>query len=63
MYLMLFLPKRIQPLVRNKSIPATFKPAGINIGSILIDGSISACPNIDKTFSQGNSYKDDFYNI
>jgi len=26
----------------------------------LIDGSISACPNIDRTFSQGNIYKDNF---
>jgi radical SAM enzyme (rSAM/lipoprotein system) len=40
-----------------------FCRAGINIGSILIDGSISACPNIDRTFSQGNIYRDDFYNI
>jgi radical SAM enzyme (rSAM/lipoprotein system) len=40
-----------------------FCRAGINIGSILIDGSISACPNIDRTFSQGNIYRNDFYNI
>lgn len=38
-----------------------FCRAGINIGSILIDGSISACPNIDRTFSQGNIYTDNFY--
>lgn len=38
-----------------------FCRAGINIGSVLIDGSISACPNIDRTFSQGNIYKDNFY--
>jgi radical SAM protein with 4Fe4S-binding SPASM domain len=38
-----------------------FCRAGINIGSILIDGSISACPNIDRAFSQGNIYKDNFY--
>lgn len=38
-----------------------FCRAGINIGSILIDGSISACPNIDRSFSQGNIYKDNFY--
>lgn len=40
-----------------------FCRAGINIGSILIDGSISACPNIDRTFSQGNIYKDNFYEV
>lgn len=40
-----------------------FCRAGINIGSILIDGSISACPNIDRTFSQGNIYRDNFYEI
>jgi radical SAM enzyme (rSAM/lipoprotein system) len=40
-----------------------FCRAGINIGSILIDGSISACPNIDRTFSQGNIYKDNFSEI
>jgi radical SAM enzyme (rSAM/lipoprotein system) len=38
-----------------------FCRAGINIGSILIDGSISACPNIDRSFVQGNIYKDNFY--
>lgn len=38
-----------------------FCRAGINIGSILIDGSILACPNIDRTFSQGNIYADNFY--
>lgn len=40
-----------------------FCRAGINIGSILIDGSISACPNIDRTFSQGNIYEDNFYHV
>jgi radical SAM enzyme (rSAM/lipoprotein system) len=40
-----------------------FCRAGINIGSILIDGSISACPNIDRDFVQGNIYKDCFYDI
>ena len=37
-----------------------FCRAGINIGSILIDGSISACPNIDRSFVQGNIYRDNF---
>jgi radical SAM enzyme (rSAM/lipoprotein system) len=40
-----------------------FCRAGINIGSVLIDGSISACPNIDRTFAQGNIYRDNFYEI
>lgn len=38
-----------------------FCHAGINIGSILADGSISACPNIDRSFSQGNIYTDNFF--
>jgi radical SAM enzyme (rSAM/lipoprotein system) len=40
-----------------------FCRAGINIGSVLNDGSISACPNIDRAFSQGNIYKDNLYKI
>lgn len=40
-----------------------FCRAGINIGSVLIDGSISACPNIDRSFAQGNIYNDNFYEV
>jgi radical SAM protein with 4Fe4S-binding SPASM domain len=40
-----------------------FCRAGINIGSILVDGSISACPNIDRSLAQGNIYRDNFYQI
>jgi radical SAM protein with 4Fe4S-binding SPASM domain len=40
-----------------------FCRAGINIGSILVDGSISACPNMRSNFIQGNIYKDDFMTI
>ncbi len=40
-----------------------FCRAGINIGSVLIDGSISACPNIDRSFAQGNIYRDNLYEI
>jgi len=40
-----------------------FCRAGVNIGSILADGSISACPNLRSNFIQGNIYKDDFMNI
>lgn len=40
-----------------------FCRAGITIGSVLIDGSISACPNIDRSFVQGNIYRDDFMDV
>jgi radical SAM enzyme (rSAM/lipoprotein system) len=49
---------KYEPFVRDSYF---FCRAGINIGSILIDGSVSACPNIDRTFSQGNIYIDNFY--
>ncbi|MDR0551167.1 MAG: radical SAM protein [Spirochaetaceae bacterium] len=35
-----------------------FCRAGVHIASILIDGSISACPNINRHFVQGNIYRD-----
>lgn len=34
--------------------------AGINVASVLADGSISACPSLREDFIQGNIYKDDF---
>jgi radical SAM enzyme (rSAM/lipoprotein system) len=37
--------------------------AGINIASVLIDGSISACPNINRHFAQGSIYKDNFLDV
>ena len=40
-----------------------FCRAGITIGSVLVDGSISACPNIDRRFAQGNIYQDDFLDV
>jgi radical SAM protein with 4Fe4S-binding SPASM domain len=40
-----------------------FCRAGVNIGSVLIDGSISACPNINRSFVQGNIYTDDFWDV
>jgi len=40
-----------------------FCRAGIQIGSILSDGSISACPNINRNFVQGNIYKDEFLDV
>ena len=51
---------RYELKVRDNSF---FCRAGINIGSVLIDGSISACPNIDRSFAQGNIYKDNLYKI
>ena len=41
-----------------------FCHAGVNIASILIDGRICACPNIDRDrFSQGSIYTDNFYEV
>lgn len=41
-----------------------FCHAGINIASVLIDGTISACPNIDRqAFGQGNIYTDNFFEV
>lgn len=41
-----------------------FCRAGINIASVLADGSVCACPNIDReSFVQGNIYQDDFIDI
>ena len=40
-----------------------FCQAGINIGSILADGSISACPSMRSNFIQGNIYQDDFMEV
>lgn len=40
-----------------------FCRAGVNVASVLIDGSISACPNINRAFVQGNIYKDNFLDV
>ena len=40
-----------------------FCRAGIQIASVLSDGSISACPNINRCFVQGNIYKDKFIDV
>jgi len=40
-----------------------FCHAGIHIGSVLVDGSISACPSLRADFIQGNIYKDDFWTV
>ena len=40
-----------------------FCRAGISIGSVLADGSISACPSIRADYHQGNIYQDDFMEV
>ena len=40
-----------------------FCRAGTGIGSVLVDGSISACPSLRQDFIQGNIYKDDFMDV
>ncbi|MBQ8047876.1 MAG: TIGR04133 family radical SAM/SPASM protein [Prevotella sp.] len=40
-----------------------FCNAGITVGSVLADGSISACASIRSDYSQGNIYKDDFMDV
>lgn len=40
-----------------------FCRAGVQIGSVLVDGSVSACPNLRSNFIQGNIYQDNFWDI
>lgn len=40
-----------------------FCRAGIHVASVLSNGDISACPNINRGFVQGNIYNDDFLNV
>lgn len=37
--------------------------AGVTVGSVLADGSISACSSIRSDYHQGNIYKDDFMEV
>lgn len=37
--------------------------AGISVGSVLSDGSISACASIRADYHQGNIYQDDFWEV
>lgn len=37
--------------------------AGVSVGSVLIDGSISACSSIRSDYHQGNIYEDDFMDV
>ena len=40
-----------------------FCRAGINVGSVLCDGSISACPSLRADYIQGNIRNDDFLDV
>lgn len=55
-----YLPPVIDRQVRDEPY---FCRAGINIASILCDGSISACPNIPRSLSQGNVRTDDLLDV
>ncbi len=37
--------------------------AGVNVASVLVDGSISACSSIRSDYHQGNIYEDDFWEV
>lgn len=37
--------------------------AGVNVASVLADGSISGCPSIRANYYQGNIYKDSFWEV
>ena len=37
--------------------------AGVSVGSVLVDGSISACTSIRADYIQGNIYKDNFWDV
>jgi radical SAM protein with 4Fe4S-binding SPASM domain len=55
-----YLPAKIDRQVRDHPY---FCRAGINIGSVLCDGSIAACPNLPRSLIQGNVRKDDLLEI
>lgn len=40
-----------------------FCRAGVNVAGIMADGAILACPNIDRSFAQGNIATDDFCDV
>ena len=37
--------------------------AGVSVASVLLDGSIGACPSIRADYTQGNIYNDDFWDV
>lgn len=48
--------------LRVRNVPF-FCRAGVNVGSVLVDGSISACPSLRADYIQGNIYRDNFWDI
>lgn len=40
-----------------------FCRAGVNVGGIMVDGDILACPNIDRRFRQGNIHENSFVDV
>jgi radical SAM protein with 4Fe4S-binding SPASM domain len=55
-----FLRPRIDKKVRDQPF---FCRAGINIASILCEGSVTGCPNNHPSFYEGNIIKDDFVQL
>ena len=55
-----YVPKDLDKKIRQEPY---FCRAGISIGSVLCDGSISACPNIPRDLVQGNIRQDDFSEV
>lgn len=55
-----YLPPDLDGKVRDELY---FCRAGISIGSVLCDGSISACPNIPRSLVQGNIRTDDLLQV
>ena len=40
-----------------------FCRAGINVGGVMVNGDILACPNIDRRFAQGNVHRESFVEV
>lgn len=55
-----YLPPALDAQVRDEPY---FCRAGISIASVLCDGAISACPNISRSFVQGNIRTDDLLTV
>ncbi len=55
-----YLPADVDDAVRDQPY---FCRAGIDIGSVLCDGAISACPNLSRALVQGNVRTDDFRQV
>jgi len=55
-----YLPFQVDRKVRDQPF---FCRAGINIASILCDGTVTGCPNNDPSFYAGNIQKDDFIQL